>query len=116
MIRSGHRRLAGSFNLCYRYTDDLIVFINKNFLDYLKEIYLSQLTVEKANKSDHLASHLDLTFIMDSGGKVSTRLYDKCDDFDFHIVNFSVPFQHYTMWPFSRCIYFTAMSTMLLTL
>ena len=36
MIRSGHRRLARSFNLCYRYMDDLIVFNNKNFLDYLK--------------------------------------------------------------------------------
>ena len=29
MIRSGHRGLARSFNLCYRYTDDLIVFHNK---------------------------------------------------------------------------------------
>ena len=55
----------------------------------LKEIYPSQLTVEKANKSDHLADYLDLTFIIDSGGKLSTRLYDKRDDFDFHIVNFS---------------------------
>ena len=35
MIRSGHRRLARSFNLCYRYIDDLIVFNNKKFLDYL---------------------------------------------------------------------------------
>ena len=26
--------------------------------------------------------------IIDSGGKLSTRLYDKRDDFDFHIVNF----------------------------
>ena len=66
MIRSGHRRLARSFNLCYRYIDDLIVFNNKTFLDYLKEIYPSQLTVEKANKSDHLADYLDLTFIIDS--------------------------------------------------
>ena len=88
MIRSGHRRLARSFNLCYRYIDDLIVFNNKKFLDYLKEIYPSQLTVEKANKSDHLADYLDLTFIIDSGGKLSTRLYDRRDDFDFHIVNF----------------------------
>ena len=88
MIRSGHRRLARSSNLCYRYIDDLIVFNNKKFLDYLKEIYPSQLTVEKANKSDHLADYLDLTFIIDSGGKLSTRLYDKRDDFDFHIVNF----------------------------
>ena len=74
MIRSGHRRLARSFNLCYRYKDDLIVFNNKKFLDYLKEIYPSHLTVEKANKSNHLADYLDLTFIIDSGGKLSTRL------------------------------------------
>ena len=66
MIRNGHRRLARSFNLCYRYIDDLIVFNNKKFLDYLKEIYPSQLTVEKANKSHHLADYLDLTFIIDS--------------------------------------------------
>ena len=85
MIRSGHRRLARSSNLCYRYTDDLIVFSNKKLLDYLKEIYPSQLTVEK---SDHLADYLDHTFVIDSGGKLSTRLYDKRDHFDFHIVNF----------------------------
>ena len=87
MIRSGHRRLARSFNLCYRYTDNLIV-LKKKFLDYLKEIYSSKLTVEKANKSDHLADYVDLTFIINSGGKLSTRLYDKRDDFDFQIVNF----------------------------
>ena len=49
MIRGGHRRLSRLFNLCYRYIDDLIVSNNKTFLDYLKEIYPSQLTVEKAN-------------------------------------------------------------------
>ena len=50
MIRSGPRRLARSFNLCYRYIDVLIVFSNKKFLDYLKKISPSQLTVKKANK------------------------------------------------------------------
>ena len=29
MMRSGHRKLARSFNLCYRYIDALIVFKNK---------------------------------------------------------------------------------------
>ena len=72
----------------YRYIDDLIVFNDKKFLDYLKEIYPSQLTVEKANKLDHLANYVDLTFIIDSGGKFSTRFYDKRDDFGFQIVNF----------------------------
>ena len=83
MIRGGHRRLTRSFNLCYPYTDDL-----KKFMDYLKEIYPSQLIVEKTNKSDHLAKYLDVTFIIDSEGKLSTRLYDKRNDFDFHTVNF----------------------------
>ena len=88
MIRSGQRRLARSFHLCYRYIDDSIVFNNKTFLDYLKEIYQSQLTIQKANKSDHLSDYLDLTLIIDSGGKLPIRLHDKRDDFDFHIVNF----------------------------
>ena len=106
MIRSGHRRLAWSFNLCYRYINDLIVFNNKMFFNYLKEIYLSQLTAEKTNKSDHLADYLDLTFIINSGGKLSTRLYDKRDEFDFHIVHF--PFQQHTIWPFLWCVHFAA--------
>ena len=38
-IMSGHRKLARSFNLCYRYIDDLITFNNKKFEDYVKEIY-----------------------------------------------------------------------------
>ena len=88
MIRGGHRKLARSFNLCYRYIDDLIVFNNKKFGDYVKEIYPSQLTVEKANTSDDLANYLDLTFIIDSNNRLYTKLYDKRDDFDFHIVNF----------------------------
>ena len=109
MIRSGHRRLARSFNLCYRYIDDLIVFNNKKFLDYLKEIYSSKLIVEKANKSDHLADYLDLTFIIDSGGKLSTRPYDKRDDFDLipHC-QFPISFQQCTICPFLWCVYFTA--------
>ena len=45
-IRIGHRRLARSFNLYHKYNDDLIVFNSKKFLDYLKEIYPSQLAVE----------------------------------------------------------------------
>ena len=84
MIRSGHRKLARSFNLFYRYTDDLIVF-NK------QEVWrLRQLTVEKANSSDDLANYLDLTFMIGSNNQLYTKLCDKRYDFDFHIVN--VPF------------------------
>ena len=85
MIRGGHEKLAKSFNLCYQYIDDLIVFNNKKFGDCVKVIYPSQLTVEKANTSDDLANYLDLTW---SNNRLYNKLYDKRDDFGFHIVNF----------------------------
>ena len=88
LIRSDHRKLSGSFNLCYRYTGDLIVSSNKKFGDYVKEMYPSQLTVEKANRSDDLTNYLELSFITGSNNRLFTKLYDKGDDFDFHIVNF----------------------------
>ena len=74
MIRGGHRKLARSFSRCYRYIDNLIVFNNKEFGDYVKEIYPSQLTVEKANTSDNLANYLDLTFIIESNNRLYTKL------------------------------------------
>ena len=74
-------------------------------MDYLKEICLPQLTFEKTNKSDHMANHLDLTFMTDSEGKLSTRLYDKHDDLDFHIVNFPILSSNIPSGPsFGTCI------------
>ena len=88
LVRSGHRRLARSFNLCYRYMDDLIVYNNKKFMDYVKDIYTSELNVEKADRLDDQANYLDLTFIIGDNNRLHTKLYDKRDDFNFHIVNF----------------------------
>ena len=88
IIRSGHWKLARSSNLCFRYIDDLIVFNIKKFWEYVKDIYPSQLNVEKTNQSDNPANHLDLTFTIVKDEKLSTKLHDKRDDFDFHIVNF----------------------------
>ena len=39
LVISGHMRFTGLFNLCCRCIDDLIVFNNKTFSDYDKEIY-----------------------------------------------------------------------------
>ena len=64
------------------------LFNNKNFGDYVKEIYPSQLTAEKSNTSDDLTNYLGLTFIIGSNSRLYTKLYDKRDDFAFHIVNF----------------------------
>ena len=104
MIRGGHRKLARSFNLCYRYIDNLIVFNNKKFGDYVKEIYPFYLTVEKANTSDDLANYLDLTFIIENTNRLHTKLYDKRNNFDFHIVKFLFFFGNIPPSP-SYCVY-----------
>ena len=44
--------------------------------------------VEKANIFDDLANYLDLTFNIGSNNRFYSKLYDKRDDFEFHIVNF----------------------------
>ena len=35
-----------------------------------------------------MVSYLDVTITIKKDGKLSTKLYDECDGFDFHIVNF----------------------------
>ena len=64
------------------------MFSNKKFWEYARDIYPSKLNVQKTNQFDNLASYLDLTFTIEKHGKLSTKLYDKRDDFDFHIINF----------------------------
>ena len=50
-------------------------------------IYPAELQLNKANSSDTEAPFLDLNLSI-SNGTVSTKMYDKWDDFDFDIVNF----------------------------
>ena len=73
MIESGLGRFVRSFNLCNRYIDGLIVFNNKMFGDYVKEIYPSQIIIEKANRSDDLANYLDLIFINENNNRLYTN-------------------------------------------
>ena len=50
-------------------------------------IYPAELHLNKANSSDTEAPFLELNLSI-SNGTVSTRIYDKPDDFDFDIVTF----------------------------
>ena len=50
-------------------------------------IYPKELQLNRANSSDTEAPFLDLNLCI-SNGTVSTKIYDKRDEFDFDIVNF----------------------------
>ena len=51
------------------------------------QIYPSEIQLNKTNTSDTKAAFLDLHSSI-SNDIVSTKIYDKRDDFDFEIVNF----------------------------
>ena len=53
----------------------------------VSQIYPSELQLNKANTSGTKAALLDL-HVSISNDIVSTKIYDKHDDFDFEIVNF----------------------------
>ena len=55
----------------------------------VNQIYPSELQLNKANISDTEAPFLDLHLSV-ANGFVSSKIYDKRDDFDFDIVNFLI--------------------------
>ena len=76
-----------AFNSTSRYLDDLLNIDNPYFEGMVNQIYLSELQLDKANTSDTVAPFLDLHLSI-SNGFVSSKIYDKRDDFDFDKVNF----------------------------
>ena len=73
-----------AFNSTSRYLDDID---NPYFEGMVNQIYPPELKLNKANTSDTEAPFLDLHLSI-SKGFVSSKIYDKRDDFDFDIVNF----------------------------
>ena len=82
------RKLALSFNLTFRYIDDVLSLNNPRFGDFLHLIYPKELEIKDTTDSEKSASYLDLHLEIDTQGELSTKLYDKRDDFNFPIVNF----------------------------
>ena len=76
-----------AFNTTSRYLDDILNINNVYFENMVSQIYPSELQLNKANASDTEAAFLDLHLSI-SNGIVSTKIYDKRDDFDFEIVYF----------------------------
>ena len=76
-----------AFYTTSRYLDDILNINNVYFENMVSQIYPSELQLNKANASDTEAAFLDLHLSI-SNDIVSTKIYDKRDDFDFEIVNF----------------------------
>ena len=72
-----------------KYLDDLLCIDNPYFEGMANQIYAPELQLNKATTTYTEAAFLDLHLSI-AIGFVSSKIYDKRDDFDFDIVN--VPF------------------------
>ena len=76
-----------AFNSTSRYLDDLLNFNNNFFDNMINHIYPSELQLNKIDVSDTEDSFLD-GHLSISDGFVTTKIFDKRDDFDFDVMNF----------------------------
>ena len=73
-----------AFNSSSRYLDDLLNIDNPYFKQMVGQIYPTELQLNTASSSDTEAQFLDLNLSI-SNGIVSSKIYDKRDDFNFEI-------------------------------
>jgi len=72
----------------FRYIDDILSLNNKNFSNFLHLIYPVELAVKDTTDYPNSASYLDLYLENDNNGTLTTKLYDKRDDFNFPVVSY----------------------------
>ena len=78
--------LIDAFSSTSRYLDDLLNINNIHFELMFQRIYPAELQLYKANASDTEAAFLDLNLSIHND-IVSTKIYEKRDDFNFDINN-----------------------------
>ena len=88
LLSAGKKRLASQFNFTYRYIDDVLSINNPDFENYLGQMYPPELEIKDTTESNTSASYLDLLLSIGRDGQPHAFLYDKRDDFNFHITNF----------------------------
>ena len=88
LLSSGRKQLATRSNFTYRYIDDGLSINNPEFENYLGQMYPVELEIKDTTESNTSASYLDLLLSIGRDGQLHTYIYDKRDDFNFHITNF----------------------------
>ena len=87
LLSTGKKKLASQFNFTYRYIDDVLSINNPDFENYLGQMYPAELEIMDTTESNTSVSYLDLLLSIERDGKLRNSLYDKRDDFNFHITN-----------------------------
>ena len=91
-IQNIMRRVNGKnktlFNFTFRYIDDVLSINNSKIGNYLDAIYPSELDIKDTSDTPTSVNYLDIKLEIGENQHLSTKIYDKRDDFTFSIVNF----------------------------
>ena len=89
LLSTGKEQLASPLNLTYRYIDNVLSINNPEFENHLGQMYPSELEIKDKHRKHHFC-FLPIFTTVDWGGmgQLHTSIYDKRDDFNFHITNF----------------------------
>ena len=73
-----------------RYIDDINIINFKNFASIVKDIYPSDLKVERSGNNNKIINYLDVTITI-SQDKVETTVYNKHKSFNFPVISYTFP-------------------------
>ena len=88
LLSTGKKQLASRFNFAYRYINGVLSINNLEFENYLGQMHPVELEIKDTTESNTSASYLDLLLSIWRDGQFHTSIYDKRDDFNFHITHF----------------------------
>ena len=69
------------------YIDDVVSISNPDF-NNLDQMYPVELEIKETTESNTSASYLNLLLSIERDGQFHSSMYDKRDDFNFHIIKF----------------------------
>ena len=89
LLKKNEKKLARTFNFTFRYIDDVFSLSNSRFGGFVDRIYPIDLEIKDITDTDIAAAYLDLHLEIDSERRLRTKIYDKRDDLNLPVVNFS---------------------------
>ena len=84
LAKQNHQILQHCLNTLIK----LLSINNPEFENYLGQMYPAELEIKDTTESTTSASYLDLLLSIGRDGQLHTSIYDKRDDFNFHITKF----------------------------
>jgi hypothetical protein len=79
LLKKNEKKLTRSFNVAFRYSNDVLSLHNSKFGDFVYQIYPIELEIEDTINIPSSVSYFDLHLEIDSERRLRTKIYDKRD-------------------------------------